>query len=120
MNDPHDLVEVLRHYGTKCRDGYNWASVRCVLHDDKMASAEVSPDRQVYICFVCDFKGNVYNLISEKEGITYKDAINRAEIITNGRRREVLRKYNSSNSLLPKVKGNNKRGGRYIPSRYSH
>jgi DNA primase len=119
MTGNHDLVMVLNHYGTKCSDGRSWQSIRCVLHKDSHASASISPDREMYFCFVCDFEGNVYQLIMEKEGLDYQDAINRAEIITHGSRKAVSSNFKQRGSLLPQIKGYRPKGRRYIPTRYS-
>ncbi len=44
----------------------------------------------------------------------------RAETITNGSRRELSHQYQRTNNLLPQVKGNNKRSGRFVPTRDSY
>lgn len=120
MKGKHDLVTVLQHYGSNARDGRSWMSVKCILHKDSHASASVSPDREMYFCFVCDFEGDVYKLIMQKEGTDKEDAISRAETITNGYRRAVSSQYRSRGSLLPPVKGHNRKRGRFVPTRDSY
>ena len=115
----HDLASTLRYYGANVRDGYGWMPVKCPVHDDATASAAVNIREQLFDCFVCDIYGDVYTLIMEKEGIGFKDAITRAETITNGNRSSVSRSNRRKDSLLPPVKGNNQRRGRFISSRYS-
>lgn len=119
MRGKHDLVTVLQYYGSTARDGSSWMSVKCILHNDTHASASISPDREMYFCFVCDFEGDVYKVIMNKEGTTKENAINRAETITNGYRREVSSQYKSRDSLLPPIKGDRKKRGRYVPTRNS-
>lgn len=120
MNEEkHDLGQVLSYYGAKVRDGYGWIPIKCPVHSDATASAAVNTKEQLFDCFVCDIYGDVYTLIMQKEGLGFKDAINRAETITNGSRTKVSSGARRRNSLLPQVKGNNKRGGRFIPSRHS-
>jgi DNA primase len=120
MMDKHDLVSVLNYYGCNARDNRSWSSVKCVLHNDKHASASVSPDKEMFFCFVCDFEGDVYKVIMAKEGITRRqDAISRAEIITNGNRRKVSQEFKRRDSLLPQIKRDKQRNRRYIPTRYS-
>ena len=121
MDDKHDLVTVLNYYGSNVRDNRSWASIKCVLHDDRHASASVSPDKEMFFCFVCDFEGDVYKVIMSKEGIPRRqDAIKRAETITNGFRRKVSSEFKPRDSLLPSVKRTVKRGGRFIPTRDSY
>jgi DNA primase len=120
MNDKHDLVAVLRHYGTRVPEVRRWSSIKCVIHNDKQASATISPDREMFFCHACDFGGDVYELIMKMEGVGFKDAVNRAETLTNGSRRELSHKFKQGDNLLPRIKGDNKRSGRFIPSRHSY
>jgi DNA primase len=120
MNDnKHDLSAALSYYGARVPDRTGWVSIKCPFHNDAQASAAVNLRDQVFDCFVCDIYGDVYTIIMHQEGIKFKDAIARAETITNGNRSKVSQPYRRKDSLLPPVKGNNKRGGRFIPSRYS-
>jgi DNA primase len=118
MNDKHDLVAVLRHYGTRVPEVRRWSSIKCVIHNDKQASATISPDREMFFCHACDFGGDVYELIMKMEGVGFKDAVNRAEIITHGSRKAVSSNFKSRGSLLPQIKGYRPKGRRYIPARY--
>lgn len=120
MNDKHDLIAVLTHYGTRIPEVRRWSSIKCVLHDDKQASAAVSPDREMFFCHACDFNGDVYAVIMRKEGVTFKDAVSRAETITNGSRRKLSQQFKHTNNLLPKIKGNKPRSGRFIPTRHGY
>lgn len=119
MNDKHDLRAVLEHYGTRCPEVRRWSSIRCVLHDDRQASASVSPDREMFFCHACNFEGDVYAVIMRREGVNFKDAVERAERITNGNRRKVSSEFKRRDNLLPQVKRTDKRSGRFIPTRYS-
>ena len=118
-DNKHDLATALKHYGAKVRDGYGWIAVKCPFHNDATASAAVNLREQVFDCFVCDIYGDVYTIIMHQEGIGYKDAVTRAEEITNGNRSSVSRSNRRKDSLLPPIKGNNKRRGRYVPARNS-
>ena len=119
MTDKHDLENVVIYYGGKIRNGSSWVPLKCVVHDDATASATINLREQIYSCFVCDIYGDVYELIMKKEGVNFKDAISRAETITNGNRSKISRNHRRRDSLLPQVKGNKQRSGRYIPVRYS-
>lgn len=116
--DKPDLGTVLEYYGAQVPVKYGYASMKCVLHDDSHASATVNLDRQMYYCFVCQFRGDVYDVVKTKEGIQeFKDVIARAEAITNGNRAQVSHRAGRTNGLLPANAGNNKRSRRYIPPR---
>ena len=119
MTDKPDLALVLEHYGAQVKDRHGYVSMRCVLHDDTQASATVNLDKQRYHCFVCQFDGDVYAVVQFKEEIGFRDAVARAEAITNGNRTQVSQSTGRSNGLLPAKQGNNKRSRRYIPPRYS-
>jgi len=119
LNDKHDLETVVKYYGGRVGTSTRWQATKCVIHPDAHASATVNIREQLYSCFVCDLYGDVYELIKKKEGIEFKDAVARAESITNGNRSTVLRSTKRRDSLLPQIKGNKQRGGRYIPARYS-
>lgn len=117
--DKPDLVAVLEHYGSNIPDRHGYISVRCVLHEDTLASATVNIDKQRYHCFVCSFDGDVYDVVARKEDIgDFKDVIARAEAIADGKRKQVSRSTGSSDGLLPARSGNRGRSRRYVPPRY--
>lgn len=118
-DNKHDLATTLKHYGASVKQGYGWMPVKCPFHNDAMASAAVNLSKQVFDCFVCDIYGDVYTVIMHQEGIGYKDAVIRAEEITNGHRSQVSRSHRRKDSLLPPVKGDNQRRGRFVPTRNS-
>ena len=118
-NNKHDLATALRYYGATVREGWGWIPVKCPFHNDAMASAAVNLREQVFDCFVCDIYGDVYTIVMHQEGIGYKDAVTRAEEITNGHRSQVSFQYRRKDSLLPPVKGNHQRRGRFVPTRDS-
>lgn len=118
--DKPDLATVLEHYGAKVPVKYGYASMKCVLHEDSHASATVNLDKQTYYCFVCQFSGDVYEVVKKKEEIgTFKDVVARAEAIADGNRTSVSQRNQRGDSLLPTRTGDNKRSRRYIPPRYS-
>ena len=117
--DKPDLATVLEFFGATVPTRHGYVSMRCVLHDDTLASATVNIDKQRYHCFVCQFDGDVYDVVAKKEEIGFRDAVARAEAITNGNRTAVSRSTGPSNGLLPARAGNNKGSRRYIPPRYS-
>jgi DNA primase len=119
--DKPDLASVLEHYGAQVPVKYGYASMRCILHEDSHASATVNLDMQRYHCFVCQFDGDVYDVVANKEQIgEFKDVIARAETIANGNRTKVSRVFKRTDGLLPAKQGNNKGSRRYVPPRHSY
>jgi hypothetical protein len=120
MTDKPDLATVLEHYGAQIPTKYGYASMRCVLHEDSHASATVNIDKQKYYCFVCQFNGDVYDVVKFKEDLgDFRDVIARTEAIADGHRAQVSPNYQRGDSLVPQRAGNNKGSRRYIPPRYS-
>lgn len=73
---------VVQFYGGEVREG-RACSVRCVLHNDSRRSAVINTRDNLYYCHTCGKGGNAVNIISIKENVGFKDALNRAvEIIT--------------------------------------
>lgn len=71
------IVDVLETLGlpTPGRDYGGWQPVQCGFHDDRTASASVSPDAGKFHCFACDFSGDVYDILQKAEGMTYREAL---------------------------------------------
>lgn len=75
---------VLKHYGAKL-PSRTWgrANMLCCFHDDSVRSAIVNYDDNTFVCFACDVKGSAYNIIQQKEGVTFREALTIAETILN-------------------------------------
>ncbi|AMC93363.1 hypothetical protein AOC36_05040 [Erysipelothrix larvae] len=69
-----DIVDTVSQYLTLTRKGKNYLGV-CPFHDDHDPSMSVSPDRQIYKCFVCGAGGNVFRFIQSIENISFTDAV---------------------------------------------
>ena len=52
-----DIVEVIGHYLPVNKKGKSYVAL-CPFHDDHSPSMSISPDRQIYKCFVCGAGGN--------------------------------------------------------------
>lgn len=78
---------ILEYYGFDAiEDGRGWRPVRCAFHGETDASASVitTDDEQAFNCHACGMRGNAAQLIMKKEGVSYKDAVARAEAIIGG------------------------------------
>lgn len=69
-----DIVDTISRYMTLTKKGKNYWGV-CPFHDDNNPSMSVSPDRQIYKCFVCGAGGNVFSFVKDFEKIGFIDAV---------------------------------------------
>ena len=70
-----DIVEVISSYIPLSRKGRNYFGL-CPFHDDHSPSLSVSPDKQIYKCFVCGESGNVFNFVMNYEHLSFPEAAN--------------------------------------------
>lgn len=104
-NDLPSISNVLRHYGATIHRDYGQVNLRCPFHDDSHQSATANLDSNVFICFACGVQGNSIQIIKEREGVDYREAVRIAEGITGQGDREVRGKH-LSGSRLPQAKRN--------------
>jgi DNA primase len=96
------IADIVRFYGGEVKEGRN-VSVRCCIHDDSRRSAVIDTYGNLYFCHTCGKGGTAVDIIMEKEGIGFKDAVERADEILAG----------GGNA----VRGESKRRGRALPRR---
>lgn len=70
-----NIVDVISSYIPLTKKGRNYFGL-CPFHDDHTPSLSVSPDKQIYKCFVCGESGNVFNFVMNFEHISFPEAIN--------------------------------------------
>lgn len=74
VREGSDILSVASHYVSFVRKGNRyWAC--CPFHHEKTPSFTVDPGKGFYHCFGCGAGGNVFNLISRMENISYFDAV---------------------------------------------
>ena len=96
------IADIVSHYGGEVREGKS-ASVRCCMHDDSRRSAVINTYDNLYFCHTCGKGGSSIDVVMVKEGLGFKDALERAiEIIERGG---------------GKVRSGNKRGRPSLPRR---
>lgn len=71
-----DIVETIRSYIPVIKKGKSFAAV-CPFHDDHNPSMSISPDKQIYKCFVCGAGGNVFSFVRDFEKISFNEAVER-------------------------------------------
>ncbi len=69
-----DIVDVIGQYLPLEKKGRNYIAL-CPFHDDKHPSMSVSPDKQIFMCFVCHTGGNVFTFLQEYLKISYIEAV---------------------------------------------
>jgi DNA primase len=87
---------IVSHYGGEVRQG-RAASVKCCIHDDSRRSAVINTYDNLYFCHTCGKGGSAIDVIMEKEGLGYKDAVSRADEIIVGSGGEVQSKPRRGN-----------------------
>ena len=70
-----NIVDVISSYIPLTKKGRNYFGL-CPFHDDHSPSLSVSPEKQIYKCFVCGESGNVFNFVMNYEHISFPEAIN--------------------------------------------
>lgn len=75
-----DIVDVIGQYLSLQKKGRNYVAL-CPFHDDNDPSLTVSPEKQIFMCFVCHTGGNVFTFLQEYLKISYIEAVKKvAEI----------------------------------------
>lgn len=69
-----NIVEIVSSYVKLDHKGKNYFGV-CPFHDDHSPSMSVSPDKQIYKCFVCNATGNVFNFVENFLGVSFLEAV---------------------------------------------
>lgn len=69
-----NIVDIISSYINIEPKGKNFFGV-CPFHDDHNPSLSVSPEKQIYTCFVCGESGNVFNFVSKFENVDFPTSV---------------------------------------------
>ncbi len=69
-----NIVDVIGSYISLTPKGKNFFAV-CPFHEDHNPSMSVSPDKQIYRCFVCGNTGNVFTFVEKFLGVSFAEAV---------------------------------------------
>ena len=69
-----NIVDIISEYIPLEQKGRNYFAI-CPFHDDHNPSMSVSPEKQIYTCFVCGAHGNVFNFIMDYDHVSFIDAL---------------------------------------------
>jgi DNA primase len=79
----HSIADYLKYIGaTVPPEGSGWRKIKCPFHEDSHASAGINFDENRFKCHGCGVGGDVYDLIIQKQGGTYREAIKFAQTIS--------------------------------------
>ena len=69
-----NVVDVISEYLPVEQKGKNYFAI-CPFHDDHNPSMSISPEKQIYTCFVCGASGNVFNFVANYEKVSFVSAV---------------------------------------------
>lgn len=69
-----DIVRVVSSYLNLTKKGKNFLAV-CPFHDDSNPSLTISPEKQIFKCFVCGTSGNAITFVQKYEHLTFMEAM---------------------------------------------
>ena len=77
IKQAHDLKAVIESYGvTLKKKGANYVGL-CPFHKEKAPSFTVNPKTNLYHCFGCNEGGDVIGFICKKDGISFREAVDK-------------------------------------------
>jgi hypothetical protein len=98
--DKHSIAAYLEHIGASLPAvGSGWRKMRCPFHPDKHASAGVNFTEERFKCHGCGVGGDVYDLIMQREGGNYREAVKFAETISPTGSDRIRQTHKSSSGL---------------------
>ena len=77
--DKPDITTILEYYGARVPTRSGWAKLKCPFHDDSHASAAVNLKENIFKCHGCQYKGDAYAIIMQKEGVGFREAVTLAK-----------------------------------------
>jgi DNA primase len=74
VKEATDLVALIEEYLPLKPRGRQYVAL-CPFHPEKTPSFYVQPDEQFYHCFGCGKSGDVFTFLMEREGLTFREAM---------------------------------------------
>lgn len=71
--DATDIVETIQSYFPLKRAGVNWVAI-CPFHNEKSASFNVNPQRQIFHCFGCHAGGDAIKFVMMYDNLPFPEA----------------------------------------------
>ncbi len=76
LRERADIAEVISDH-VQLKKAGKYLKGLCPFHDEKTPSFMVDPIKQLYHCFGCSEGGNVYTFLMKKEGLEFREAVER-------------------------------------------
>ena len=77
-----DIVKVIQSYLPLVKKGKDYLA-KCPFHDDTNPSMHVSPEKQIFKCFVCGTSGNAIGFVMKYEHLSFLEAMKKVAEISN-------------------------------------
>ncbi|WP_052663531.1 DNA primase [[Mycoplasma] testudinis] len=82
IKEQTDIVNVIGQFLTLEKKGNNYWAL-CPFHKDDHASLSVSPKKQLFNCFSCNTKGDVFKFVKEYKSLSFLQAVQEVAEICN-------------------------------------
>ena len=105
MKENPNITAILEHYGATVPTRNGWAKMKCPFHNDSHASSAVNLQENIFKCHGCQYKGDGYKIIMDKEGVGFREAVIIAEGILDARG-EVLPQRTTRGRIISSGSGN--------------
>ena len=69
-----DIVRVIQSYLPLVKKGKDYLA-KCPFHDDNNPSMHISPEKQIFRCFVCGTGGNAITFVQKYEHLSFREAM---------------------------------------------
>lgn len=69
-----NIVDVISEYIYVSKKSRNYYCV-CPFHNDNSPSMSISEEKQIYKCFVCGARGNVFTFVKDYNNISFEEAV---------------------------------------------
>lgn len=97
-----DIVDVVSSYVELEKKGQNYNCL-CPFHNDNNPSLVVSPEKQIFKCFVCETAGSAIDFVSKFEKIPYNKALKKLADKTGVKIKETIKPNTKYNKVLEDV-----------------
>jgi len=77
VKESADILALCQSYGLKTEKRGKDFFTSCPFHEDDKPSLSVTPGKNLFHCFSCGEKGNVYQLVQKLDGVSFPEAFDK-------------------------------------------